>query len=208
MIFLYAQPFEDRLFEQTEILRQLTTSYDQGAVVMVKLIATTAGTIVDLLAGQEGGNFIRDRNIKFPTPIDPKGSGKKVSPLADLRVFINDQNEIINSDTVPIFKAVPPPKVHLVRLGKWKSERVHWTGPDAGLSREALISTMRNDDGGAHPYKDPGHAYRSLARGRGALSILMGGAPYPHPPGHFSAMRQIGHELLEALQHTRGNLMQ
>lgn len=208
MVFLYARPFNERLFEQLEILRNLTASYDQGAFFMVKPIATTAGTIIDLLAGHEGASFIQGNAVKFPTPVDPKQSDKKVSPLADLRIFVNAKNEILKVETIPIFMALPPAPVHWIGLGKWKGQIIHWTGPKLGLSRVELISGMRNHDGGAHPYKDPGHTYQSLAKGRGAVSLLMSGAPDPHPPGHFSAMRQIGHELLEALQHTLGSLMQ
>lgn len=194
----FAQPFEQRLQEQLELLGGYERLFDCGAWLHGKSIAVRAHVIIEMLKAKEGGEFIRRNSVQFLTPIDPTlDVPPVVNPLVRHTLFFSHDDRFLEARHVPTFQDTGTTTWYETRLSKWLSQGCFLSSYDVWLSREAAITLMRNKDGGGHPSSDPGKDYREFEINRGAIALDAGHAVLPPLP--LAVMREIAYELSNSL---------
>lgn len=198
----FAAPFSSRLRDQLSLLRDLNALYDRGEFIHALSIASRMSVLVEMIKSVEGRDHIQDNAITFSTPTDPSGTGQTpVSPLVSKQVYVDDNMIIVSQANLPIFADPSQKSFFSCNIGKWLAQPAFYFAPGKFVSRERLIHIVRNKDGGSHGYSELPPEYVQFAQDAGMISLKVSqaGAPEPSPPIHFATIRQISHELSNAL---------
>jgi hypothetical protein len=187
------------LDEQFGWLADSAEAYDRGSEAEAKRIAVVIRTLVHDTAASR--SLLRQLELKHSLSFVARNF--KFKPWNFFPVFHGLVGIVIDPYQgpafVPHYDRVSP---RLLSFEEWWSEPVLGRGGQRLFSRQKLVLTLANKEGGAHVDPELEEVYASLARdSEFGLRVSAGGHDREWRQNPFlPSVRQIGHELLQTLQ--------
>lgn len=198
--------FSSNLAVQIGLLADHCDQYDTGKFNHALSIATRLDVILSALISNEGAKFVQSNHVRLNSNVSAPTEMSLMygyHPLAVLETSVMIGGGKQEARFIPVFQR--PASIYKsseLKPGAWMGEVVLLPKGGSKVSRQTLISQMRNKDGGAHPVSEAKPAYQAVANkmGLGLFAVGPAGAMAYDPPAHFATMRHLGHEMTSSLK--------
>lgn len=190
------ESLREHLEEQLEFLRRSGDAYDEGFKAEAKRLAVTLRLLLHdtgrshSLLGQLG---LKDRNF-LSTAVPHRAENK----LTHGGLIVMAMGQADTEYVAPLDDCTTH---RWLLFGEWWGETVFEDDQNNLLSREDLILTVANKDGGAHVDPELTEVYARLSRDNSMAWVQKTPSgeerPIPHP--ERAAVRQVAHEVLRTL---------
>ena len=196
--------FIEQMEEQLGLLTDYCDLYDAGKFGHGLSIAARLAVIIEMLRKPDGGAFVQETGLRLLSNASPMEAHHKRTgyhPLAVANVSGTTAGPVSARFDPLLQRPASIRTAKQMKIGAWTGEHVLQARHAKSLSRFQLFHTMRNKQGGAHPYStpEPNYAAASAKQGLGMYAIGPYGQVDYDPPAHLATIRHMAHELKSSI---------